>query len=60
MAHKQSSLAAEDVHIGIIIKRNDGVQCFGVSTVLDDVTLFAFLVTSSRPNKGSEHWLQMT
>ena len=41
MAHKQSSLAAEDVHIGIIIKRNDGVQCFGVSTVLDDVTLFA-------------------
>lgn len=41
MAHKQSSLALEDVHIGIIIKRNDGVQCFGVSTVLDGVALFA-------------------
>ncbi|OQK16719.1 hypothetical protein AU255_02080 [Methyloprofundus sedimenti] len=40
MAHKQSSLALEDVHIGIIIKRNDGVQCFGVSTVLDNVALF--------------------
>lgn len=40
IAHKQSSLALEDVHIGIIIKRNDGVQCFGVSTILDDVSLF--------------------
>lgn len=38
-AHKQSRLALEDVHIGIIIKRNDGVQCFGVSTVLDGVLL---------------------
>lgn len=41
MAHKQSRIALEDVHIGIIIKRNDGVQCFGVSTVLDGVPLFA-------------------
>jgi len=40
MAHKQSSLALEDVHIGVVIKRNDGVQCFGVSTVLDGVSLF--------------------
>jgi lipopolysaccharide transport system ATP-binding protein len=40
MAHKQSSLALDDVHIGIIIKRNDGVQCFGVSTVLDGMPLF--------------------
>ena len=39
-AHKQPSLAIDDVHIGIIIKRNDGVQCFGVSTVLDGVALF--------------------
>lgn len=40
MAHKQSGLALDDVHIGIIIKRNDGVQCYGVSTVLDGVRLF--------------------
>ncbi|GFO71438.1 lipopolysaccharide transport system ATP-binding protein [Bathymodiolus japonicus methanotrophic gill symbiont] len=40
LAHKQSSLTIDDVHIGIIIKRNDGVQCFGVSTILDDVSLF--------------------
>ena len=39
MACKQSRLALDDVHIGIIIKRNDGVQCFGVSTVLDGVSL---------------------
>jgi lipopolysaccharide transport system ATP-binding protein len=40
LAHVQSSLSLDDVHIGIIIKRNDGVQCFGVSTVLDDKQLF--------------------
>ncbi len=40
LAKKQASLALEDVHIGIIIKRNDGVQCFGVSTVVDNVNLF--------------------
>ncbi len=28
MVQKQSSLALEDVHVGIVIKRNDGVQCF--------------------------------
>lgn len=39
-AHVQPSLTLDDVHIGIIIKRNDGVQCFGVSTVLDGKTLF--------------------
>ncbi len=39
-AYKQSSLALEDVHIGIIIKRNDSVQCFGVSTAVDNVSLF--------------------
>lgn len=38
MAYKHSSLAVEDVHIGIIIKRDDGVQCFGISTVIDGVT----------------------
>ncbi len=41
VAYKQDSLAISDVHIGIIIKRNDGVQCYGVSTVLDNVPLFA-------------------
>ncbi len=40
LAHKQSSLAIDDVHIGIIINRNDGVQCYGVSTVLDDRPLY--------------------
>lgn len=40
LASVQASLAIDDVHIGIIIKRNDGVQCFGVSTVLDDKVLF--------------------
>lgn len=40
IAHKKSSLDKEDVHIGVIIKRNDGVQCFGVSTVLDGASLF--------------------
>ena len=40
MAKKQQNLAVDDVHIGIIIKRNDGVQCFGVSTAVDGVSLF--------------------
>lgn len=39
-AQKQASLALSDVHIGIVIKRNDGVQCYGVSTVLDEIALF--------------------
>ncbi len=39
-AYVQSSLSLDDVHVGIIIKRNDGVQCFGVSTVLDGKQLF--------------------
>ncbi|HHJ40177.1 MAG: hypothetical protein AXA67_07260 [Methylothermaceae bacteria B42] len=28
-----------DIHVGIVIKRNDGVQCFGASTEVDQVTL---------------------
>lgn len=40
LAHVQPALSLDDVHIGIIIKRNDGVQCFGVSTVLDGKQLF--------------------
>lgn len=40
MAQVQPSIALDDVHIGIIIKRNDNVQCFGVSTVLDGKQLF--------------------
>lgn len=40
LAQVQASIALDDVHIGIIIKRNDGVQCFGVSTVLDGKLLF--------------------
>ncbi len=34
------SLNPDDVHIGVIIKRNDGVQCYGISTVLDAVHLY--------------------
>jgi len=41
LAKKQKVLALDDVHVGIIIKRNDGVQCFGVSTVIDGISLFA-------------------
>lgn len=40
LAHVQQSIALDDVHIGIIIKRNDNVQCFGVSTVIDGKQLF--------------------
>ena len=25
-----------DVHLGIVITRNDGIQCYGVSTIIDD------------------------
>jgi lipopolysaccharide transport system ATP-binding protein len=41
VAKKQLSLALDDVHIGVIIKRNDGVQCFGMSTAVDGVSLFS-------------------
>ncbi len=41
LVEKQSSLALEDVHVGIVIKRNDGVQCFGVSTAVDGVSLYS-------------------
>lgn len=29
-----------DVHIGIVIRRNDDIQCFGISTVHDGVSLY--------------------
>lgn len=41
MAQRQSIIALDDIHIGIIINRNDGVQCYGTSTALDEVSLFA-------------------
>jgi len=34
------SLDINDVHVGIVIKRNDGVQFYGISTVLDGIKLF--------------------
>ncbi|MCK5889923.1 MAG: ABC transporter ATP-binding protein [Methylococcales bacterium] len=34
------SLSVDDVHIGVVIKRNDGVECYGISTVLDGIKLF--------------------
>ncbi len=32
-------LPLEDIHVGVVIKRNDGVQCFGASTEVDRVAL---------------------
>ena len=40
LAEVSPSLSIDDVHIGIVIKRNDGVECYGTSTVLDGVPLF--------------------
>ena len=40
LAEISSSLDIKDVHIGVVIKRNDGVTCYGISTVLDNVDLF--------------------
>lgn len=40
LAQVQPALSLDDVHIGIIIKRNDAVQCFGVSTVIDGKLLY--------------------
>ncbi len=31
--------AAEDVHIGIVIRRNDDIQCYGISTLHDRFSL---------------------
>jgi lipopolysaccharide transport system ATP-binding protein len=33
------NIAMDDIHVGIVIKRNDQIQCYGVSTVVDDVKL---------------------
>ncbi|MEJ2619061.1 MAG: ABC transporter ATP-binding protein [Candidatus Thiodiazotropha sp.] len=30
-------ISKDDVHIGIVIKRNDMIQCYGVSTLVDEV-----------------------
>lgn len=37
---KQAIIEIDDIHVGVIIKRNDDVQCFGVSTVIDGVSLY--------------------
>jgi lipopolysaccharide transport system ATP-binding protein len=33
------NIAINDIHVGIVIKRNDQIQCYGVSTVVDGVEL---------------------
>ncbi len=33
------NIALEDVHVGIVIRRNDEIQCYGVSTAVDQVCL---------------------
>jgi len=35
----QGSEPINDVHIGIIIKRNDGIQCYGASTAIENIEL---------------------
>ena len=40
LAEISPSLSIEDVHIGIVIKRNDGVECYGTSTMMEGVRLF--------------------
>jgi lipopolysaccharide transport system ATP-binding protein len=30
-------ISTDDIHIGIVIKRNDMIQCYGVSTLVDEV-----------------------
>ncbi len=32
-------LDPRDVHVGVVIRRNDGIDCFGVSTLMDEVPL---------------------
>jgi lipopolysaccharide transport system ATP-binding protein len=32
-------VSIKDVHVGVVIKRNDQIQCYGVSTLVDEVTL---------------------
>ncbi|BCX87979.1 lipopolysaccharide transport system ATP-binding protein [Methylomarinovum tepidoasis] len=32
----RGDLPLEDVHVGVVLKRNDGIQCFGASTEADD------------------------
>ncbi|BCX80656.1 lipopolysaccharide transport system ATP-binding protein [Methylomarinovum caldicuralii] len=32
-------VSPEDLHVGVVIRRNDGVACFGASTELDGVSL---------------------
>jgi len=29
----------DDIHVGVVIKRNDGIQCFGASTEADGISL---------------------
>lgn len=35
----QGEVAPEDLHVGVVIRRNDGVACFGASTEVDGVPL---------------------
>jgi lipopolysaccharide transport system ATP-binding protein len=34
-------MALADIHIGIVIRRNDDIQCYGISTLHDQVALQA-------------------
>ncbi|WP_022949350.1 ABC transporter ATP-binding protein [Methylohalobius crimeensis] len=36
---ESETVALEDIHVGVVIKRNDGIQCFGASTEADGMAL---------------------
>ncbi len=36
---KAPNLDVDDIHVGVVIKRNDHVQCYGISTVADGIKL---------------------
>lgn len=58
---------ATDVHVGIVIRRNDGIQCYGISTLHDGVqmqpagdgVLVAELVIDSLPLLSGEYCLEV-
>lgn len=38
---ESAGYAVEDIHIGLVIRRNDDIQCYGISTLHDQISLQA-------------------